>query len=383
VDDSNGGTVLAHPTAGRAGAPAHAAPDDKFVDFDIHGRIGIRVERSAPTVSVLREMLEPFETTRGLARIDMTVSARHLGTTSPSHAEHSYRYTESTLLINGMDVEIHFGDSVRLSGTREMITTLIPVLDAIGVQHDLGMIHAAMVSYHGHGIAMPAWGGVGKTSTCAKLLRLPDVGFMGDDWGFISGAGELLGYWKPMFIKPHHKPIYPHLFEGTRKPLIPSELSKPLSQLATLVHPVITKHPRLAGFTRRWSPEHMMVTPRQAFPHAAMASVAPLATSVFVERFEGHEAILEVKDPAWMVSRIIGNFHSELPGHSRDVITALGATGLVPLERFYGEKQAILTRALGDLPCFWLRVPVTMPADVASDVIVEQLHGIFRTIGID
>jgi hypothetical protein len=206
---------------------------------------------------------------------------------------------------------------------------------------------------------------------------------MGDDWGFISGAGELLGYWKPMFIKPHHKPIYPHLFEGARKPLIPSELSKPLSQLATLVHPLITKHPRLAGFTRRWSPEHRMVTPRQAFPHATLTSSAPLATSVFVERFEGTDAILEVKDPAWMVARIIGNFHSELPGHSRDVITALGATGLVPLERFYGEKQAILTRALADLPCFWLRVPVTMPADVASDLIVEKLHEIFRSIGID
>jgi hypothetical protein len=127
----------------------------------------------------------------------------------------------------------------------------------------------------------------------------------------------------------------------------------------------------------------MMVTPRQAFPEAPIATAAPLATSVFVERFDGEQAILEAKDNAWMVARIIGNFHAELPGHSRDLITALAATGLVPMERFYAQKAAVLTRALAEKPCFSLRVPAWMPADVASDVIVENLREVFRASGIE
>ena len=41
---------------------------------------------------------------------------------------------------------------------------------------------AATVSIDGDGVALPAAGGVGKTSTIAKLMRCPGVGFMGDDY---------------------------------------------------------------------------------------------------------------------------------------------------------------------------------------------------------
>jgi hypothetical protein len=220
---------------------------------------------------------------------------------------------------------------------------------------------------------MPAWGGVGKTSTVAKLLRVDGVGFMGDDWAFMAGDGRLLGYAKPMFIKPHHRPIYPHLFNRRRKPLVPSMLSKPIAELTTLGHPLVTQYPRVAALSRRWSPEHMMVSPQVALPNATISTAAPLAAAVFVERYDGSEASLEEKDTSWMVSRLIGNFNDELPRHSRDLIAALAATGMMPVERFFADKAAVLARSLNGKPAFLVRVPAAFSADRASDVIVERL----------
>ncbi|MCA1670690.1 MAG: hypothetical protein LC799_00280, partial [Actinobacteria bacterium] len=103
---------------------------------------------------------------------------------------------------------------------------------------------------------------------------------------------------------------------------------------------------------------------------------------VFVERFQGDEAVLEAKDRSWMVSRLIGNFHSEMSLHSRELVNALGATGMVPIERHFAEKAEVLTKAIEGKPTFLLRVPVGFPADQASDVIVDHLKKALADSGI-
>ncbi len=353
-----------------------------WLEFNIHDRVRIRVAAKAPTASLMRDMFEPF-LSEALDRHDLTVTAKIVPIEGVSYGEHDYRYTDASLHVEDMNVQILQEQSgFRVNGTRELLTAVLPLVDRIAVTHDAAMIHAATVDYGGHGVCMPAWGGVGKTSTVAKLVRLEGFAFMGDDWGFLSGDGQLLGYAKPMFIKPHHRPIYPHIFQEKRKPLIPSSLSKPVAELTTLVHPVVTRYPRLAGVTRKWSPEHMMVTPRQAFPEARISTQARLAIVVFVERFDGREAVLEEKDQSWMVSRLIGNFHREMSLHSRELVNALGATGMVPIERHFAEKAGVLTKALDGIPSFLLRVPVAFPADQASDVIVDHLKKVLADAGV-
>jgi len=301
-----------------------------------------------------------------------------------AYGETEFEYTENAVNIKSMGVQIILeGGRFRLNGKREMLVSALPIIDRILVKRDVAWIHAATVDYRGHGICMPAWGGVGKTSTIAKLLKLDGVAFMGDDWAFVSRDGRLLGYAKPMFIKPHHRPIYPHLFAKKRKPLVPSRLSQPIARLTTIVHPLITQYPQLARVTRRWSPEHMMVTPRQAFPHARISTSAPLATSVFVERYEGTNAVLRERDKSWMITRMLGNFHAEVSQHSHEVINALGATNLVSLDQYFSEKAAIIGDALGDKPTYLLQVPRAWSADRASDVIVENLRKVFADIGIE
>jgi hypothetical protein len=367
-----------------AGVPPQAvsATARRWVEFNLHDRAAMRVAEDASTASILLDMFAPFRT-QGLERHDLTITEAGEPMRDASHADQDYRYTDTSLYLRAMKVQVVAdGGGYRVHGTRELLTATLPLLDKVLVSRDAAMIHAATFDYRGHGIAMPAWGGVGKTSTVAKLLQVEGVGFMGDDWAFMAGDGRLLGFAKPMFIKPHHRPIYPHLFARRRKPLVPSRLSKPIAELTTLVHPLVTQFPRVAALSRRWSPEHMMVSPQVALPNATISTAAPLAAAVFVERYEGSGASLEEKDIDWMVSRLIGNFHDELPRHSRDLVTALAATGMLPAERFFADKATVLARSLDGKPTFLLRVPAAFSADRASDVIVERLLDALGGAGI-
>jgi len=365
----------------RPGTATDGSSPPSWLEFDIHGHLGMRVEATAPTAPQLEEMFAPFRTS-GLERVDLTVSGRSEPLDQASHAEEDFHYNGRGLFMAASGVQIERQDGgYRASGSRELLTTVLPLVDSILVRRGVAMIHAATFTYRGQGVAMPAAGGTGKTSTVAKLVRLQGVSFMGDDWAFASRHQELLGYAKPMFIKPHHKPIYPHLFDGLRKPLVPSSLSMPVARLTTLVHPVVTQYPRIAGLSRRWSPEHMMVTPRQAFPEATIATEAPLRLAVFVERYDGPSSVMEERTTDWMVSRLIGNFHAEVTRHSQEVMTVLGAVGLLPLEETFACKAEVLNSALAGRPAHLLRVPRQMSADQASDSIVEHLQRLLDGVG--
>jgi hypothetical protein len=299
-----------------------------------------------------------------------------------AYGDSAFTYAPDAICLRTPRLQIfRDGTGMRLNGPGELLTTVLPLLDRILVERDVAMIHAATVSIDGRGVALPAAGGVGKTSTIAKLMRRPGIGFMGDDWAFVSTQGELLGFAKPMFIKPHHRTIYPHLFHRMRKPLVPLRLSQPLGRLTTIVHPFAVRYPRPAAFIRRWSPEHMTVSPRDAFPGAPIMRSAPLSAAVYVERYDGVESRLRELDRTAMVARMLGNFHIEMTMHSREVLNLLGATGLVPLQDIFADKAAILGKALQDVPTFLLQVPVAYDADHASDVIVDKLMAVTAPSG--
>jgi hypothetical protein len=357
----------------------------KWIEFNVHNRLRIRIDENTPTASLFVDMLRPFMTQDSQEQADLTIT----GDMEPLenavygevHGQSEFKYTEKGLHIESADSQIIAdGDGFRVHGKQELLVVVLPLIDRIMVKRNAAMIHALTVDYRGQGLAMPAWGGVGKTSTMSKLLKMDNVSFMGDDWAFLSSDQRLLGYAKPMFIKPYHAPLYPHLFEKRHKPLVPNRLSKSIHSFTTRIHPIITKYPKLAEVARRYSPEHMMVTPDKAFPHASVSTEAPLALSVFVERYDGSAPLLHEKSKEWMISRLIGNFHSELTRHSKLVIAALAAAGLEPLEVTFGQKADVLNQALDNKPTYLYQVPKSYPPDQASDVIVETLQALMAKV---
>ncbi len=355
--------------------------DPSWSEFDLHGVCAMRVAQDAPTATFLEEMFAPFRTS-GLTFFDLTVTGPLPPLQDAAYAEDAYRFSAEGLDLHRQGTQVRVdGDGFAVGGSGELLTTVLPLIDRIAVQRKAAMVHAATIDYRGVGLCLPAWGGVGKTSTVAKLLKRPGVRFMGDDWAFLTSEGDLLGYAKPMFVKPHHRPIYPHLFEGARKPLAPSRLTGPLARFATAVHPLITRHPRLATATRHWSPEHRMVTPQQAFPGQELSSRAPLGLVMFVERSTGSQVTRTKQPRDYLVGRMVANFHVEMSRQSRELVEALGATGLVPLESGFGDKAAVLEAAIGSLPTHLLHVPRSLSADEASDAIVAEVEDLLRESG--
>lgn len=342
--------------------------------FDVHGLVAVRVEGGTPGEAQLRDMLAPF-VGESTAPKQLRVSATYSSLAGQSHAEGALRYTDESLYISEDRVQVRrIDEGYSVEGQGELLTAVIPLLDRLCVEAKTAMVHAAIVDYRGSGVLLPAWGGVGKTSTVAKLLAVPGVGFMADDWGFLGADGMLLSYAKPMFIKPHHRAIYPELFQGARKPLAPGWLIPTISRLATTIHPVIVRYPRTASFTRRWSPEHRMVHPEDVFGSVRISSRAPARLAIFLERYGGVDAQLDPRSLEWMTSRIVGNFHSELPLVSRRLVEALGATALVPLQEHFGQKAVVVEQALQGVPCWRLRLPATWSADRASDFVCQVVQ---------
>ena len=354
--------------------------DLEWLNFDLHGIVGVKVHASAPAALQLKTMMGSFAVDHEVPG-DIVVSADHELMLDAAVLEDELAYNDSAVHFRRSHVQVvHEGAQYRVNGAGELLTTVLPLLDLLMASRGAAMIHAATVGYRGCSIALPAAGGTGKTSTMAKLMRRPGFSFMGDDWGFLTGDGRLLNYEKPMFIKPHHRPIYPHLFQGSRKPLVPVRLSRPLGRLTTVVHPHIVKYPRLADVSRRMSPEHRIVSAQQALPGVRVTRDAPLLTAVFVERYEGARTRVGERDPEWMVQRMLGNFNIEMPAFSREVIAGLAATSHLDLGSFFDAKAAVLARALADVPSFLLQVPSVYTPDIASDDIVDVLEDVLDAL---
>jgi hypothetical protein len=358
----------------------NATTDPDWLNFDIHGIVGVRVRSAAPAARQLKTMMRTFAVDREVPG-DIVVSGDRELMVDAAVLEDELAYNASAVDFRRHHVQVvDAGTRYRVNGRGELLTAVLPLLDLAMVSRGTAMIHAATVGYRGRAIALPAAGGTGKTSTIAKLMKRPGFSFMGDDWGFVTADGRLLNYEKPMFIKPHHRPIYPHLFEGSRKPLVPIRLSRPLGRFTTVVHPYIVKYPKLADLSRRLSPEHRIVTAQQALPGVTVTQDAPLLMSVFIERYEGARTRVAERDTEWMVQRMIGNFNIEMPGFSRELLAGLAATSHLALGSFFAEKAAVLRDALEGVPSFVLRVPSIYNPDVASDDIVSAVEDLLRNV---
>lgn len=354
---------------------------ENHTNFNIHNLVTIKVDQNTPSLNLLKDMFQPFITEDEIPAPDLVISGDleefEDGTYGEVHGESDIFFNYDGVYFETYNIQVFTNhDHIRLNGGIELLVMALPLIDALMHYKNAAMIHALTVAYKGQGLCMPAWGGAGKTTTMAKLMKKDGYAFMGDDWAFLTQEGQLLGFTKPMFIKPYHKDLYPHIFKSKPKPLVPQFLSKPIHSVTTRLHPLVSKYPQLASISRRWSPEHIMVTPQTAFPQGNFETSAPLVGSLFVERFvsSSSDPIFEKKDHTWMTETMIGNFHAEMTRQSRVVLTGMGASGQIPISKYFSDKSRILESALNGKPSYSLRIPKHLGPDEASDIIVEHIE---------
>jgi GT2 family glycosyltransferase len=361
--------------AGRR-ARAAAAAD---VRFAIHDRVGLRVAAGAPGARQLQDLLAPFATEHD-AREDLVVGGRLAPLPGLSEAD-GVRFGDGVVELpaRGLRVRVE-DDRLTLNGDGELLVPTLALLDQAMVRRGAAMVHAAAISRDGRGVCIAGAGGAGKTSAALALALDRGDGFMADDWCFLAADGRLLGYAKPLFLRPHHRALVPGGGRGRGAPLAPSALTRPLGAVATAVHPVIVRRPGMARAARRVWPEYRIVPAREALAGATIVDAAPLAAVVYVERAACDEPLLEPRETAWMADRLAGGFHAALPRGARDLLTAMAGAGALSLARSHAEKAAVLRAALHGRPALLLRVPLALGAADAAAAIAAAVD---RAIDLD
>jgi GT2 family glycosyltransferase len=355
-------------------------PSGEWQHFAIHDRVGIRLAADAPGAPQLKEMLEPF-LVEHCDREDLTISGRLEPLDALAESD-GCRYGEDALELPARRLQVKLeGGSMRLNGEGELLVPTLALLDHAMTGRDAAMIHSAAIARDGRGVCIAGAGGAGKTSAALELARRRGDGFMADDWCFLAADGRLLGYAKPLFLRPHHRALLPGGTAARRTPLAPSALARPLGLVADAVHPFASRNPRAARVARRWWPEHAIVPAREVLGDATIVPAAALHAVVFVERAACAEPELEPRDADWMAARLVGSFHAELPRGARDLVTALAGSGLLSLEQAFADKAAVLRRALADRPTLLLRVPREMRAREAAQAIANAIDLTLETPG--
>lgn len=356
--------------------PVETAQD--WFYFNIHNLVKMRITKSHPCAYSIKHSYDFFEVDQ-LEQCGLTLSETMLLSGDHSDGSTVYKFGHDCTRINErmVDVAIH-GNELFLSGKRDLLPFVMPLVHWKMLERGAATIHGASVAVNGQGILMPAWGGTGKTSAVMELFKLPDSSFMSDDFAIICRDGTLLSYPKPFFIYPYHRHIFPHLFKDKPKLLVPACISEFVAVVRRAVRPSLARFPRLESLCRRFTPEHMQISARKALPDANFADKAPLKLILFLERHNSSETLIDQLDPVVARRRIIGNHYFELGMYAQELMTACAATGLLGLEDWFGKMSEVVDNAFRGLPIYRLRMPPMKPKPTGKAVASAVCELLFK-----
>jgi hypothetical protein len=232
-----GGSAKDAPVNGLSSEPSS---HPRWVDFDIHGLIGIRlVDPSPGDIEAVSKQLGALQKPL-LRKPDILLRfVEHLPTPQLRHLGlRQMGFTHDAFVVfeeggNGARVRIPFdqvGGECELvceSGLRS-VPLLMPILGLTALAKGFVAVHASAFTHNGVGVLMAGWSESGKTTT---LLGYASRGaeFVGEEWVLLSGDGQTM-YGLPRMIElsVSHLEAHPHLrrsikrwrlwfFEGLRR----------------------------------------------------------------------------------------------------------------------------------------------------------------------
>lgn len=338
-----------------------ATTDGDWLDFDIHGVLGLRVSRSAPASERLHAVLGEFAVDHEVAE-DVLVRGELEHMLDAVVMEDDVVHNASAVHFRRRRLQVVAdGARYRLNGSGDLDVALLAVLDLATPSRDAAIVHAASISYHGCAIALPAARGVDMSGVVASLAGRPGYGVMGDEWALLSADGRLLAFGGPASTQDERS-AYGSLVRAAQARSVGTPVSKSLERLAEAV--------------RRRRPRHV----HPVAPPGRKPEEAPLLTVAFVERYEGARTRVVKRDRDWMVQRLLGDFTTQLPRASRDVLTCLAATSHLALGPFLEEKAGVVDAALADSSCFVVQVPSVYDAGVVSEELVRVVEDLLKTL---
>lgn len=206
------------------------------------------------------------------------------------------------------------------------------------------LIHASTFEKNGDGVAILAWGGIGKTTTLLKLLTdESDWKFLSDDLGLLNAEGQL-------FRTPLRMQVYGYNLIG--QPEISAALMSGRSTIDKLSWKM---HETLRGPKR----VRRRVSPDELFGAERAGSSAKLRRAFLIERHSGdefEEIEINHETAASLCSYVVLENVQPLAEVS-NIYHALGRPGLIDAEAVRASSEKIIGQGLAHAKLTRIRIP--------------------------
>ncbi len=218
-------------------------------------------------------------------------------------------------------------------------------------------LHASSFERDGRGVALVAWGGIGKTTTMLKLVLEDGWRFLSDDLGLIDTAGNL-------HRTPKWMQIYAYNLEGQAAIHDALLSGRTLADRASWA--LSRSRKGIKGVRRRVSAE-------QLFGSTRLGEKTPLTDLYFLERASVREIESRPVDPAHLAQRAASILLQELQPFT-NISVAMHSSWRTPclpsVEELRSASEAVFLKAFARLA----PVHVLLPQDCGP----EHLAVFFR-----
>ncbi len=226
---------------------------------------------------------------------------------------------------------------------------------------DAAFIHASALSIGGRGLILSGTGGCGKTSTCMSFMERGKVGFMGEDFSVVDGAGRL---WpSPKKVSMYQSDIVHGSEYGSRAV---ADLPLPARWHWQILTRVFGKNPQIKA------------TPEALFGDRFERHPVPLAKAVYLSRENVDALSLRPMDCHDFSLRSARASARELKAllellllfnANADTGSAYPTPGV-----FEKRLEEHYQRAFADAACFHLRIPLRAAPGEILDCLISELE---------
>ena len=177
--------------------------------YNVHGLVRIKVENKSEIIQhEIKVHLREFITSEiPDEEIDIIINdyEKKVIIKDPVIISDYYYYNDNWLDIPTQNLCFNFEEPIIKVFCNRMFIPTNLLVELVLLKKDYTMIHSAGFEYNGKNYLIPTYGGVGKTTTLAKLME-KDAKIYGDDIIIIKGK-EVLSYPIDFSVYPYHYDI--------------------------------------------------------------------------------------------------------------------------------------------------------------------------------
>lgn len=379
-------------------APAHRPPSiADSVEFDLHGRVGIRLVDPRPRdVAAVERQLgplrgrldrEPDIVIRFVGRLPIHGTLRYLGDRDVGFTDDSY-----VILRGRFQADVRVAIPIdQLGGPCEIVCehgvpavpSLIQILVLTALWNGFIPLHACAFIHADKGVLVTGWAKGGKSET---LLAFGARGatYVGDEWVFLDPTdGRMYGLPEPMRVWDWQLASMPAIKQRVPR----SDRARLIATRAvvrgagmTAAAPVVggSAVGRLArrGGALLANQLSVQVPPEQLLPGTAFAGSARLDHALLVMSHRSDTIDIETIDPELLAERATESFAFELTdllAHRRRFRFAFGDRPMPFLDGFEERHRAALRAAVAGVPALSVSHPYPLEIPRLYDALADRL----------